>query len=89
MDTDVYIKDEGFAQVMFLSDRAKDVASALFIPNSLQEFGDTFCDKPVWNEKTRIGVYRCGFKLSYLNAVVKDLKDAGLTVECEFCLANL
>ena len=55
------------------------------IPNSWNGIS-----KEAWNPTTKKGrLYSAGLKLSYLKKAVKDLKKAGLTVECEFCLDNL
>lgn len=86
---DVYIKDEGFADIKFLTDKAKEVAHRLGIPNQVQSIGDTFCGKPVWNETTKKGIYSCGFGLSDLKKVVKALTDQGLEINSEFGSDNL
>jgi len=88
-EIDIFIKDEGYAAVKFLSDRAKEVAFSLGISNTLAQFGDTFCGNPVWNETTRKGVYACGFRLSHLKSVVADFEAAGLVIDSEFNLAIL
>ena len=65
--TDVYIKDEGYADVRFVSDKIKQWAYEQKIPNSLASFGKAFCGEPVWNENTKVGLYKIGIKLSKLN----------------------
>ena len=82
-DQDVFIKDEGYAAVKFLSDKAKEIACELGIPNSLQAFGDTFCGKPIWNKNTKKGMYESSLDLCEVNRAIQVLTDKGLKVETE------
>jgi len=88
-EPDVYIKNEGYADLHFCTDKGKLVAFQLGIPNSLAEFGDEFCGSPVWNEKTKKGQYTCGIRISGLKRVYKKLEKAGLVIESEFGYRDL
>lgn len=88
-NVDVYIKDEGYADIKFLTEKAKETANKMGIPNQLLSIGKTFCGQPVWTPETKKGVYSCGLKLTHLKKAVRDLKKNGLTVECEFGLQYL
>ena len=80
---DVYIKDEGYAAVKFLSDKAKEIAFSLGIPNCLQDLGDTFCGKPIWNKDTKKGMYECSFDVCEVGKLTQTLTDKGLEIESE------
>lgn len=83
-DQDVYIKDEGYAAVKFLSDKAKEIADSLGIPNHLQEIGDTSaCGNPIWSKNTKKGMYECSFDLCEINKIIQVLTSKGLKVESE------
>lgn len=87
MGIDVYIKNEGYADVKFLTDKAKNWAHNNEIPNGLLEIlhddETTFCGKPVWTPETKVGLYKTGVKLSCIPGLVKAMKSAGLKVESE------
>lgn len=81
---DVFIKNEGYADFRFISERSKEVAHKLGIPNSLKSFGDTWCGQPVWNSKNKTGRYKCGINLDSMGKIVLKLQNEGLTIESEF-----
>jgi hypothetical protein len=87
-EPDVYVKQEGYGAFKFFSEKAKETAHKLGIPNSLEEFGDEFCEEPVYYfnkpETHKEGLYSCGIKLSHIEKTVNKLRKAGLTVESEF-----
>lgn len=86
---DVYIKHEGYADIKFLTNKAKETAHKLGIANSLTSFGKTFCGQPVWNPTTKKGLYTIGVKVSALKRICKELKKNGLVIESEFDLNNI
>jgi hypothetical protein len=79
---EVYVKNEGYADFRFISDRAKVIAHELQIPNSLAEF-ETFCGQPVWSPESPEGLYKCGFKMGAARRLIRELRSRGLTVETE------
>ena len=79
-DQDVFIKDEGYAAVKFLSDKAKEIADNLGMPNSLQNSPSW---KPVWNKDTKKGSYESCLDLSEVDKVIQILTNKGLKVESE------
>ena len=86
LEVDVFIKHEGYAAIKFLTDKSKQWAHDSKVPNSLNEFGDTFCGQPVWNPNTKKGLYTIGVKVSKLKSVVASMKKANLVIESEFDL---
>ncbi len=81
---DVYVKEEGYADLRFITDKAKRVAYKLRIPNSLLQIGDTFCGEPVWTPQNPVGMYQCGYDYENVDFMVKLLRSEGLIVESEF-----
>ena len=86
---DVFIKDEGYADVKLLSLKAKVWAHKYGIPNSLEQFGEEFCGTPVWYPGMQEGMYQCGIKLSALKKVAKAMQKEGLVVESEFSMQHI
>jgi len=80
---DVYIKDEGYANVTFLSLKSKEWAHKNNIPNSLESFEDTFCGKPIWYKGMTKGQYTAGVFLSKLKPLILKMKKANLIVKSE------
>lgn len=80
---DVFIKDEGYGDVKFLTDKAKEWAHQNKVSNSLHAFGKTFCGKEVWYPENRKGLYKHGTVLSDLKGLIEDMEDAELIVESE------
>lgn len=89
MKYDVYIKDEGYADVKFISLKAKEWAHKNKVPNSLESFGKEFCGRSVWYPGMKEGLYTVGIKLGKLGSFIKNMKKAGLKIESEICDANL
>ncbi len=80
---DIYIKDEGYAEVKFLSKRAKEWACKNGISNSLTEFGDTFCGRKVYIPNRQDGLYQCGVERKHLDILLKKLEKAEMIIESE------
>ena len=81
---DVYVKDEGYADFRFVTDRAKRVAFRLGLNNDLQACGNLYCGKPVWNSDTKVGVYHSGQPVNKVHSIIKQLKERGLVIESEY-----
>jgi len=82
-ETDVYIKDEGYADIKFISLKSKEWAHKNQIRNSLAQFGDTFCGEPVWYRGMKKGQYTIGVELSNLKPIIEKMKKSNLIVESE------
>ncbi len=79
-DQDVFIKDEGYAAVKFLSDKAKEIAHSLGISNCLQ---NSLSWKSVWNKDTKEGSYESCFEVCEVDKLIGVLTNKGLKVETE------
>jgi len=82
-ETDVYIKDEGYADVKFLSLKAKKWAHENNIPNSLEHFGENFCGKSIWYPGMKEGLYNTSCFLSKLKQLLPKMRKFGLIIESE------
>jgi len=80
---DVYIKNEGYADITFISLKSKEWAHKNNIPNSLESFGDTFCGKPIWYKGMTEGRYTAGVFLSKLKPLISKMKKSNLVVKSE------
>jgi len=83
-ETDIYIKDEGYADMKFLTQDAKEWAHKMGIPNSLHEFGKEFCEQKVWYPGMEDGLYQYGIKPFTANNLAIIAETDGLVVENEF-----
>ena len=82
---DVFIKHEGYADIKFLTKKAKDWAVKHSYPNGLAEFAkEGFCGKPVFVSDVQDGMYQLGIDARSVKRVTKQMQAAGLVVESEF-----
>ena len=77
---DVFVKQEGFADVRFLTEKAKEVAHKLGIPNSWKGIAD---EEHTWSPKNPEGRYKCGLDYDDALDLIKDLEKEGLIIESE------
>lgn len=80
---DVYVKDEGYADIKFLSIEAMEWAYGQGVSNDLLEVGDTFCGKPVWKPGMAAGVFTTAVSPHLLPHIMKAMEIFGLTTESE------
>lgn len=83
MKTDFYIKDEGYADVKVLSNKAKIFCDGKGYDNDLLDIGDTYCGQPVWKPGMTQGMYQFGIKKSQVNRFIKMVEENKFTVESE------
>jgi len=78
--TDVFIKDEGYQDVRFTSQKAKEWAQKNKIPNDWKGISKNYYPK------SKTGLYSRGVKLSKkgINEFISIMKNDGLKVESEF-----
>ena len=84
MKTDVFIKDEGYADIRLQSTKIKQFCTDQGFVNQLESFGDTFCGQPVWSEKSPKGVFKLVAKAHEAKEVANLFEENGFTVESEF-----
>ena len=85
MDTDIFIKDEGYADVrLHRSQKAKRWCHKNGYENSLTYFGKTWCGEPVWYPGMTKGSYKFAISVDDVPEFIKKAKEAGLTIESEF-----
>lgn len=81
--TDFYIKDEGYADVKALSNKAKEFSMQQGWDNTLLHIGDKFCGHDVWAPGMTSGLYQFGIRRSQLQDFISFVKLDGFTVESE------
>jgi len=85
MKTDVFIKNEGYADIRLRSDKIKRFCTEQGFYNQLEQMGDTFCDEPVWTKKSPKGVFHMAVKTrAEAKEVGKYFEENGFKVESEF-----
>lgn len=86
--TDVYIKDEGYADFRLATQKAKLWANRNGYTNSLlSQFGkgNTFCGEQIWDDENKSGAYSFAMNNTpKLYRTIEKMKKAGLKVESEF-----
>lgn len=80
---DIYIKDEGYAAIKFLTLRAKVWAHASGYSNTLRQYGKFFCKKLVWYPGMKEGLYNCGIPVSRVENFIRETKEMGLIIKSE------
>lgn len=86
-EPDVFIKDEGYAAVKFLSVAAKKLAYESGVSNSLLAVGPTFCDIPCFDPNKlnfEDSIYQNGMPVPLSLKLSYYFRSKGLTVESEF-----
>ena len=82
-EVDIFVKQEGYHDIKFLTQKAKEWAHEAEIPNALARFGMTFCGKPVWYFGMNEGQYQYGAIESDAIQILRAAHLAGLKIESE------
>jgi len=81
---DIYVKDEGYASIRFLTKSVKKWASEAKIPNTLDNYKkDGFCGQPIFIKNKQDGLYRIACGKRDMNNIIKHAKKAGFAVDSE------
>jgi hypothetical protein len=80
---DIYIKDEGYASIKALSNKAKLACHALDIDNELLHFGKEWCGEKVCLPGDIDGLYQAECGLDKVEEIIELFENAGLVVESE------
>lgn len=83
MKTDVYIKNEGYADIRLKSDKIKKFAYEQGFENDLEMF-DSWGGEPIWSPETQVGAFKASVDGSAGVEVTKLFESAGFNVESEF-----
>lgn len=83
---DLYIKDEGYADVRLITDEAKNWAHKLGFENSLIGItpDDTYYGEKVWNHITKTGPYHFSIATHTIHEFMDVIDASGLNYESEF-----
>jgi len=80
---DVFIKDEGYADIRFITLKSKEWAHKNKFKNSLEHFGKTFCGRSVWRPGLEDGLYHTPVDISKMRTIISKMKRHGLQIESE------
>ena len=82
---DIYIKQEGdyYSVRCHRNLKAMEFAHSLDIPNSLEYFGKTYCDEPVWYPGMKTGMYSFTLNRTDAQRFAKEARQNDLIVASE------
>jgi len=84
-EVDVYIKDERYAAVKFISLKSKEWANKNKVHNNLEHFGNSFCGCQVWYPGMKEGKYETAVEdMTKLIKLITKMQKSGLKVINEF-----